>query len=237
MQRQWVFKCVMVVTSLVLGCNQANVPPTVAVSAPTSPESKAATTASPVVIDRKVPASDGPKLCLHLKIVEFHPNVPFPAELPDLWSKSESSKVFLTDEILAAIDRAGQVGAARCRTLQDIDVASGEAGNWSGLGDAVDGVIVTPTIGPDGQVQLSVVPPKDAAGNDSTGPTNIKPELREDQTLVVAGPTLTGLSVEISRVPFWGDLPFIGPRFFTTRKTTTETNRSMYLISYEVVPR
>lgn len=237
MQRPWLFKCVLVVTSLVLGCNQAKVPPTAAVSAPMPSASQAATMEPAVVLERKQLASDGPKVRLHLTVVEFHPNAPFPDELPDLWGRSESSKVFLTDEILAAIDRARLAGAARCRTLQDIDVASGDAGNWSGLGDADDGVIITPRIRPDEPVQLSVVSPKDASGNDTTGPTNIKLELRGNQTMVVAGPTLTVHATEISRVPFWGDLPFIGPRFFTTRKTTTETNRSMYLISCEVVPR
>jgi len=59
-------------------------------------------------------------------------------------------------------------------------------------------------------------------------------EMREGQTLAVAGLIQTNLGAEATRVPFLGDLPFLG-RFFSSDRVTSGEQELVVLITPEIV--
>lgn len=56
-----------------------------------------------------------------------------------------------------------------------------------------------------------------------------------DQILVIAGRTTTGKVTEVTRVPLLGDVPVIGPMFFSKAIRRKEVHKSMHLVTTEVV--
>lgn len=226
MQSRWVCRCLLLVVSSLVGCNQAN--PT-----PATAELGSVPVESVVVPVRHVVASEGTRVRIHLKMVEIDGGGPIPNALPNLWSSKETSRVLSTNEIQAAVLQAETTGMARGRAWADLEVASGQTGDWDSNGGAIGGVTATPTIGTDGLVQISFVAPQDKPNTEQTTPNETKVDLRENETLAIAGPTSHGLLTEISTYPYLGDIPVIGSRFFTTRKTTRVSNKTLFLLSWE----
>jgi hypothetical protein len=236
MQSRWICRCLLAVTSTLTGCNRVEPLPPTAVLTPV-PGSESVPVESVVVPVRHEVASDEPRVRIHLTMVAIRGRGFFPKELPDLWSSKETSRVFSTDEIQAAVAEAEKTGMARGRAWEDLEVASGQTGDWDSKGGAIGGVTVTPTIGSDGLVQVSFVAPQDQPNTEQTTPHETKVDLRENETIAIAGPTSHGWSTEISRVPIAGDIPVIGPKFFTTKKMTKESNRALFLLSWETIPQ
>ncbi len=236
MPSHWVGRFLFVVASTLAGCQQAQPVPATAVLAPV-PVSESVPVEAVVVPVRHEVASDEPRVRIHLTMVEIRGRGPFPKELPDLWSSQETSRVFSTDEIQAAVVEAEKTGMARGRAWADLEVASGQTGDWDSKGGAIGGVTVTPTIGSDGLVQVSFVAPQDKPNTEQTTPHETKVDLRENETIAIAGPTSHGWSTEISRVPIVGDIPVIGPTFFSAKKMTKESNRALFLLSWETIPQ
>jgi hypothetical protein len=236
MQSRWVGRCLLVVASTLAGCQQAKPMPATAVLDPV-PVSESVQVESVVVPARHEVAADEPRVRIHLRMVEMYSRGPFPKELPDLWSSKETSRVFSTDEILAAVAEADKTGMARCRASADPEVASGQTWDFDLQGSVVGGVTVTPTIGSDGLVQISFVAPQDKPKTEQTEPLETKIDLRENETMVVTGPTSHGWSTEISRFPIVGDIPVVGPMFFSAKKMTKESSKTMFLLSWETIPK
>ncbi|MDB5345337.1 MAG: type and secretion system protein [Schlesneria sp.] len=236
MQSRWICRCFLAVASAFTGCNRADPLPPTAVLAPV-PGSESVQVKSVVVPVRHEVASDEPRVRIHLTMVEIHSRGPFPKELPDLWTSKETSSVFSTDEIQAAVVEAEKTGMARGRAWADLEVASGQTGDWDSNGGAIAGVTVTVTMGSDGLVQVSFVAPQDKPNTEQTIPNESKADLRENETLVVAGPTSHGYSTEISTYPYLGDIPVIGPLFFSAKKTTKVSNKALFLLSWEAIPK
>lgn len=59
----------------------------------------------------------------------------------------------------------------------------------------------------------------------------VNTEFRRGETLVVEGPAAQAMFVEVSRIPYLGDLPMLGPSLFSSKKVCTVTQRSVLLIT------
>jgi hypothetical protein len=237
MQSRWICRCLLAGASTLAGCNRADPlpPPTAMLSA--VPESEAVQVESVVVPVRHEVASDAPRVRIHLTMVEIQGGQPFPKELPDLWTTSEAFRVLSTDEIANAVAGVEKTGIARGRAWPVIEVVSGEPGNCHAAGDVVNGVIVTPTMEPDGSIRVSIVPPKGATDNTPAASKAGDAALGDNETLVVAGPTSTRIQATVNRMPILGDIPYVGSRLFSSRTFVKQSVMTMYLVSCEAVPQ
>ncbi len=132
----------------------------------------------------------------------------------------------------------------------------GGGGGLLGGGGGIQGVqfvpfgvqlAFTPQITDRDRVRLTVsstVSTRDASAGASIGGANVPGlsartfsttvEMREGQTLAVAGLIQTNLGAEATRVPFLGDLPFLG-RFFGSDRVTSGEQELVVLITPEIV--
>jgi len=105
----------------------------------------------------------------------------------------------------------------------------------------------TPYITDKDRIRLSVkadVSTKDLASSANVGGTNVPGlnsrnfqttvELREGQTLAVAGLIQNNFGADATRVPFFGDLPFLG-RFFAFDRTSAGEQELVVLVTPELV--
>jgi len=60
-------------------------------------------------------------------------------------------------------------------------------------------------------------------------------ELREGQTLAMAGLLGRQTKTEVSRIPFLGDLPFVGPKLFAAKRATEDETELLILVTPELV--
>jgi pilus assembly protein CpaC len=60
-------------------------------------------------------------------------------------------------------------------------------------------------------------------------------EMREGQTLALAGLLSHRSVVEVTRIPWLGDMPYIGPKLFSNKRATQEENELLILITPEIV--
>lgn len=100
---------------------------------------------------------------------------------------------------------------------------------------------VTPQITPNGDVMLELSVNKDSVGNNTSAGPSIDTKAIKTQVLVEDGGTVVigGIYtqddlVNESRVPFFGDLPYIG-NLFKTRTTTRERKEMLVFITPKIV--
>jgi Flp pilus assembly secretin CpaC len=60
-------------------------------------------------------------------------------------------------------------------------------------------------------------------------------ELREGQTLVLAGHPTYRTMTQVQRIPMLGNIPFIGPSFFSSKTATREKHQLLVVITPEIV--
>lgn len=60
-------------------------------------------------------------------------------------------------------------------------------------------------------------------------------ELREGQTLAIAGLLGRQTKTEVSRIPFLGDLPVVGPKVFAAKRATEDESELLILVTPELV--
>lgn len=100
---------------------------------------------------------------------------------------------------------------------------------------------VTPQITPNGDVMLELSVNKDSVGNNTSAGPSIDTKAIKTQVLVEDGGTVVigGIYtqddlVNESRVPFFGDLPYVG-NLFKTRTTTRERKEMLVFITPKIV--
>ncbi len=59
--------------------------------------------------------------------------------------------------------------------------------------------------------------------------------LREGQTLVLAGLLSSRTKTEVQRIPVLGDIPVVGPRLFSSKRSMQEQNQLLVVITPEIV--
>jgi pilus assembly protein CpaC len=126
-------------------------------------------------------------------------------------------------------------------TIIGVGGAAGQTTSFRGFGTSL---LVTPTVIDRDMIRITVnaeysdlnngnavggIPGTDARRVETTV------EMREGQTLALAGLLSHRTVTEVTRIPGLGDIPKIGPLLFSTKRSTMEENELLILITPEIV--
>jgi pilus assembly protein CpaC len=126
-------------------------------------------------------------------------------------------------------------------TIVGIGGAAGQTTSFRGFGTSL---LVTPTVVDRDLIRIATVAEfsdlnQGAAVNGVPGTSarrvETTVEMREGQTLALAGLLSLRSVVEVTRIPWLGDLPHIGPLLFSSKKASQEENELLILITPEIV--
>ena len=126
-------------------------------------------------------------------------------------------------------------------TIVGIGGAQGTTTSFRGFGTSL---LATPTVVDRDLIRISVIAEYSNlnAANNSAGVLGTdsrriqtEVELREGQTLALAGLLSHGIKTEVSRIPVLGDIPKIGPLLFSSKTSSQEENELLVLITPEIV--
>ncbi len=138
-----------------------------------------------------------------------------------------SPRITTADQQKATIKQGTQV---------PYQVATSSGATAISFKDAVLMLEVTPQITPEGNVIMSVKVSKDSVGQIFAGVPSINTKSVETQVLVENGGTVVigGIfeqleSTDVTKVPFLGDLPYLGNLFKTTTKRSDRTELLIFL--------
>jgi len=122
-----------------------------------------------------------------------------------------------------------------------IGLGGGQATSFRGFGTSL---VVTPTVMDRDLIRLQVVPEFSELNTDNSvngiPGTNVKRvqttvELREGQTFAIGGLISRQTLSETSRIPFFGDIPYVGPRVFQSKNASEIETELLVLVSPEIV--
>lgn len=126
-------------------------------------------------------------------------------------------------------------------TIVGIGGAQGQTTTFRGFGTSI---IVTPTVIDRDLIRMRIVPEfSEANQNLSVGGipglnsrrVQTTVELREGQTIAIAGLISHQSNVEVTRIPFFGEIPVIGPLVFNTKRATQDETELLVLVTPELV--
>ena len=126
-------------------------------------------------------------------------------------------------------------------TIVGIGGAQGTTTTFRGFGTSL---IVTPTIIDKDLIRLRIVPEFSSinSNNSSGGVPGLSTrratstvQLREGQTIALAGLFSHQSATEVTRMPFLGELPYIGPRLFNAKEATMGETELLFLVTPEIV--
>jgi pilus assembly protein CpaC len=126
-------------------------------------------------------------------------------------------------------------------TIVGVGGAQGTTTTFRGFGTSL---IVTPTIIDRDLIRLRIVPEFSEinSNNTSGGVPGLNTrratttvQLREGQTIALAGLFSHQSSTEVTRIPFLGELPYIGPKFFNAKEATMGETELLFLVTPEIV--
>ncbi len=126
-------------------------------------------------------------------------------------------------------------------TIVGVDGAEGITTTFRGFGTSL---IVTPTVLDNDLIRMEIMP-EFSQLNEENGNNGIQGldsrrvrttvELREGQTIVIAGLLSHTSTTEVSRIPFLGELPLIGPTLFNAKRATQDETELLVLVTPEIV--
>ena len=126
-------------------------------------------------------------------------------------------------------------------TVVGVGGAQGTTTTFRGFGTSL---IVTPTIIDKDLIRLRVVPEYSQINSDNTSGgipglntrrATTTVQLREGQTIALAGLFSHQSAVGVTRMPFLGELPYIGPKFFNGKTATMGETELLFLVTPEIV--
>ncbi|MBC7815743.1 MAG: pilus assembly protein N-terminal domain-containing protein [Planctomycetaceae bacterium] len=126
-------------------------------------------------------------------------------------------------------------------TIVGVGGAQGTTTTFRGFGTSL---IVTPTIIDKDLIRMRIVPEFSAinSNNASGGVPGLDTrratttvQLREGQTIALAGLFSHQSATEITRIPFLGELPYFGPRLFNAKESTQGETELLFLVTPEIV--
>ena len=126
-------------------------------------------------------------------------------------------------------------------TIVGVGGAQGTTTTFRGFGTSL---IVSPTIIDKDLIRLRIVPEFSSinSNNSSGGVPGLSTrratstvQLREGQTIALAGLFSHQSATEVTRMPFLGELPYIGPRLFNAKEATMGETELLFLVTPEIV--
>lgn len=234
--------CLALSGGLTLGCYSSNVATpapktnTAIASVPKKEDSKRDSNVAVASHQASSSATDERRVRVTIQFVEFQESPTVDAALQGLWKEAASdakessgslesqSTIVVDDEISTLISDLENQGLAKRYRPWKKDVLSGQRETWgSDTRPAGREITATATVRSDDCVEVSF----------NSNPTTAA--FGNDQNLVIAGPTTTGTVTEITQIPFLGDIPIIGPRYFNKITSRKEVHKSLYLVTAEVI--
>ena len=177
----------------------------------------------------------GGRVRVTFQLVEFQDSPVVDAALNGLWkdtapdaqelsgSGGPQCRIMANDEISKMMAGLQNQGLAKCYRLWQKDVLGGQCETW-GTGSVPAGLEIeaTATVHANQRVKVWFN-------------SNPMAAMGADQKLVIAGPTTSGTVTEITRVPFLGDIPAIGPMFFSKQTHRKEVHKALYVVTAETI--
>lgn len=126
-------------------------------------------------------------------------------------------------------------------TIVGVGGAAGQTTSFRGFGTSL---LVTPTVVERDLIRINAIAEfsdlnqgNTVGGIPGTDARRVETtvELREGQTLALAGLLSHRTRTEVTRIPGLGDLPWIGPKLFSSKESTLEENELLILITPEIV--
>jgi len=126
-------------------------------------------------------------------------------------------------------------------TIVGIGGAQGQQTTFRGFGTSL---FVTPTVTDKDLIRMTIVPEFSSVNqaNSVNGIPGVDArrvqttiELREGQTIAIAGLIAHQMNTEVTRIPWLADLPYIGPRLFAAKRSTMEETELLILVTPQLV--
>ena len=161
------------------------------------------------------------------------------------WLESNGTAKVLSEPVLTVLSghSASFLSGAEFAvpTIVGVGGAAGQTTSFRGFGTSV---IVTPTVVDRDLVRMRIVPEFSQANqglavggipglNSRRVQTTV--ELREGQTIALAGLILSETNTEVSRIPFLGEIPYIGAKLFAAKEAAQDETELLVLVTPEIV--
>ena len=126
-------------------------------------------------------------------------------------------------------------------TIVGVGGAQGTSTTFRGFGTSL---IVTPTVLDHDLIRMRIIPEyseiSEANGNGGVQGLDSRRvqttvELREGQTIVLAGLFAHMSHTKVTRIPFFGELPIIGPAIFNAKEASQDETELLILVTPEIV--
>lgn len=162
----------------------------------------------------------------------------------DYLSTNGTAKVLTEPQLTVLSGRNARLlsgGEYAVPTIVGVGGAQGTTTSFRGFGTSL---MATPTVVDRDLIRMSIIaeyselnPDNNSAGVLGTNSRRIQTEveMREGQTLALAGLLSHGTATEISRIPLLGDIPYVGPLLFSAKKSSVEENELLVLVTPEIV--
>lgn len=161
------------------------------------------------------------------------------------WLASNGTAKILSEPVLTVLSgRSASMlsgGEFAVPTIVGIGGAQGQQTTFRGFGTSL---VVTPTV-LDGDLIRMQIAPEFSQINQANSVQGIPcvdsrrvsttVELREGQTIVIAGLLSHRLNTEVTRIPFLSDIPFIGSKLFAAKRATMDETELLILVTPELV--
>lgn len=161
------------------------------------------------------------------------------------WLASNGSAKILSEPVLTVLSghSASMLsgGEFAVPTIVGIGGAQGQQTSFRGFGTSL---LVTPTVLDRDLIRMQIVPEFSQInqGNAVQGIPGVDSrrvqttiELREGQTIAIAGLLSHRLNTEVTRIPFLSDIPYIGSRLFAAKRSTMDETELLVLVTPELV--
>lgn len=162
----------------------------------------------------------------------------------DYMSTNGTAKTLTEPQMTVLSGRSARLlsgGEYAVPTIVGVGGAQGTTTSFRGFGTSL---LATPTVVDRDLIRIEIIaeysnlnPSNNSGGILGTDSRRIQTsvELREGQTLALAGLLSHGTSTEVSRIPVLGDLPVVGALLFSTKKSVQEENELLVLVTPEIV--
>jgi pilus assembly protein CpaC len=161
------------------------------------------------------------------------------------WLSSNGTAKILSEPVITVLSghTASMLsgGEFAVPTIVGIGGAQGQQTTFRGFGTSL---FVTPTVTDKDLIRMTIVPEFSSInqGNAVNGIPGVDArrvqttvELREGQTIAIAGLIAHQLTTEVARIPFLSDLPYIGPTLFAAKRSTMEETELLILVTPQLV--
>ncbi|MEX1096659.1 MAG: pilus assembly protein N-terminal domain-containing protein [Planctomycetales bacterium] len=161
------------------------------------------------------------------------------------WLQSNGTAKILAEPVLTILSgHSGSFlsgGEFAVPTILGVNGAQGQTTTFRGFGTSI---IVTPQLIDRDLIRMVIIPEFSQlnAANSVNGIPGVDArrvqttvQLREGQTIVIGGLLSRRTNTEVTRIPFLGEIPWVGGALFNTKRSTEDETELLILVSPEIV--